>query len=177
MSSESHANLSSLKEKKAAPQASRHVIGGRPRRRLLHGALGALLLTIALALALGLGLGLGLKRHHHDSSTPSSSSSAGANSSLPALQPTPQENFVLNGLTGQAPQTRSYDFVVSQVQGAPDGVSKTMLVVNGMYPGPTIEANQGDRIVVNVTNLLENRTSIHWHGLVRLSCFVYTHAY
>ena len=72
----------------------------------------------------------------------------------------------MNGLAGQAPQTRSYDFVVSQVQGAPDGVSKPMLVVNGMYPGPTIEANQGDRIIVNVTNTLENRTSIHWHGLV-----------
>ncbi|KAI0069818.1 Cupredoxin [Panus rudis PR-1116 ss-1] len=40
-----------------------------------------------------------------------------------------------------------------------------MLVVNGMYPGPTIEANQGDRIIVNVTNHLENVTSIHWHGL------------
>jgi FtsP/CotA-like multicopper oxidase with cupredoxin domain len=58
----------------------------------------------------------------------------------------------------------------------------------GMYPGPTIEANQGDRIVVNVTNKLENSTyvsylcffvvsntdanilarrTIHWHGLVR----------
>ena len=52
-----------------------------------------------------------------------------------------------------------------------------------MYPGPTIEANQGDRIIVNVTNRLENATyvpesfrislpfdiwgsSIHWHGLV-----------
>ncbi|EKM55004.1 uncharacterized protein PHACADRAFT_60261, partial [Phanerochaete carnosa HHB-10118-sp] len=85
--------------------------------------------------------------------------------SLPPLQPTPQDNFVLNGLAGQPAQTRSYDFVISQVQGAPDGVSKPMLVVNGMYPGPTIEANQGDRIVVNVTNTLENRTSIHWHGL------------
>lgn len=57
-----------------------------------------------------------------------------------------------------------------------------------MYPGPTIEANVDDRIVVNVTNLLPNATTvssvregaaytkpaltrrfcslqIHWHGL------------
>jgi len=36
-----------------------------------------------------------------------------------------------------------------------------------IYPGPTIEANQGDRLVVNVRNNLPNTTSIHWHGLVR----------
>ena len=38
-----------------------------------------------------------------------------------------------------------------------------------MYPGPTIEVNQGDRLIVNVHNNLKNSTSIHWHGLVRES--------
>jgi len=36
-----------------------------------------------------------------------------------------------------------------------------------MYPGPTVEVNQGDRLIVNVQNNLPNATSIHWHGLVR----------
>ena|SRR6267154_5700234 len=36
-----------------------------------------------------------------------------------------------------------------------------------MYPGPTVEVNQGDRIIVKVQNNLPNATSIHWHGLVR----------
>lgn len=36
-----------------------------------------------------------------------------------------------------------------------------------MYPGPTIEVNQGDRLIVKVQNNLPNATSIHWHGLVR----------
>ena len=36
-----------------------------------------------------------------------------------------------------------------------------------MYPGPTIEVNQGDRLIVKVQNNLPNSTSIHWHGLVR----------
>ncbi|KAL8291388.1 hypothetical protein RQP46_002366 [Phenoliferia psychrophenolica] len=40
-----------------------------------------------------------------------------------------------------------------------------MLVVNGQYPGPTIEVNVGDRVVVNVTNLMPNSSAIHWHGL------------
>ena len=164
MSADSHAELIALEEKAALLEPSTHVVRDRPRRhRLSRWTVGALLLTV-LALALGLGLGLGLK-HHRDSSAPTTSPST---SPPHELQPTPQEHFVLGGLAGQSPQTRTYDFVVSQVHGAPDGVRKPMLVVNGMYPGPTIEANQGDRIVVNVTNLLENRTTIHWHGLVRI---------
>ncbi|KAG0290183.1 hypothetical protein BGZ98_003565 [Dissophora globulifera] len=34
-----------------------------------------------------------------------------------------------------------------------------------MFPGPLVEANTGDRIVVKVTNNLVNGTSIHWHGM------------
>ncbi|KZT65204.1 multicopper oxidase [Daedalea quercina L-15889] len=68
-------------------------------------------------------------------------------------------------LVGEPATTRYYEFVVEEAMGAPDGVEKLMLVVNGMYPGPTIEANVDDRIVVNVTNLMPNATAIHWHGL------------
>lgn len=37
---------------------------------------------------------------------------------------------------------------------------------NGTSPGPTIEAVEGDRIRVFVTNRLPERTSVHWHGLL-----------
>lgn len=41
-----------------------------------------------------------------------------------------------------------------------------MLFINGKFPGPLIEVNRGDRIVVNVTNTMsKNATTIHWHGL------------
>ncbi len=42
-----------------------------------------------------------------------------------------------------------------------------MLFINGKFPGPLIEANMGDRLVVNVTNKLRgsNTTSMHWHGI------------
>lgn len=41
-----------------------------------------------------------------------------------------------------------------------------MLFINGKFPGPLIEVNRGDRLVVNVTNhLSKNSTTIHWHGL------------
>ncbi|KZT02962.1 multicopper oxidase [Laetiporus sulphureus 93-53] len=55
--------------------------------------------------------------------------------------------------------TRYYDFVVEDGTGTQDGVEKTMLVVNGLYPGPMIEANTGDRIIVNVTNKMVNATN------------------
>lgn len=41
-----------------------------------------------------------------------------------------------------------------------------MLFINARFPGPLIEANMGDRLVVNVTNKLSaNATTVHWHGI------------
>ena len=37
---------------------------------------------------------------------------------------------------------------------------------NGMTPGPTIEAVEGDRVRILVTNRLPEHTTIHWHGIV-----------
>ncbi|KAK6924375.1 Multicopper oxidase, type 1 [Dillenia turbinata] len=43
--------------------------------------------------------------------------------------------------------------------------AKPIVTVNGMYPGPTIYAREGDRVIVNVTNYAQYNMSIHWHGL------------
>jgi manganese oxidase len=37
---------------------------------------------------------------------------------------------------------------------------------NGSSPGPTIEAVEGDRLRIYVTNKLPEHTSIHWHGIL-----------
>jgi FtsP/CotA-like multicopper oxidase with cupredoxin domain len=37
---------------------------------------------------------------------------------------------------------------------------------NGQTPGPTIEAVEGDRVRMLVTNKLPERTSVHWHGVL-----------
>lgn len=64
--------------------------------------------------------------------------------------------------------TRHYDFTLSEMTVAPDGVQKNGIVVNGQFPGPTIEANWGDYIEVTVTNNLPDEgTSMHWHGLLQ----------
>lgn len=37
---------------------------------------------------------------------------------------------------------------------------------NGTTPGPTIEATEGERIRIYVTNNLPEHTTIHWHGIL-----------
>jgi len=36
---------------------------------------------------------------------------------------------------------------------------------NGQVPGPVIEANAGDELLVRLTNRLDERTTVHWHGI------------
>lgn len=51
----------------------------------------------------------------------------------PTVITPPTDMFVVDavGLKGQPPKTRFYDFQISEMVGAPDGVAKPMLVVNG----------------------------------------------
>ena len=37
---------------------------------------------------------------------------------------------------------------------------------NGLVPGPVIEAVEGDKIRIYVTNRLNTKTSVHWHALI-----------
>ena len=37
---------------------------------------------------------------------------------------------------------------------------------NGSTPGPTIEAIEGDRVRIFVTNRLKEHTTVHWHGIL-----------
>ncbi|KAI2623780.1 multicopper oxidase [Xylaria nigripes] len=61
---------------------------------------------------------------------------------------------------------REYWFELVNKTLAPDGVPRVTLSVNGSIPGPTIEADWGDTVVVHVKNSLGyNGTSIHWHGI------------
>ena len=46
------------------------------------------------------------------------------------------------------------------------GSKATCWGYNGGTPGPTIEAMEGDRVRILVTNRLREATTIHWHGLL-----------
>ncbi|KAJ9537266.1 hypothetical protein OSB04_029999 [Centaurea solstitialis] len=62
--------------------------------------------------------------------------------------------------------TRSYEFNVD-----PDAKvtrlchTKSMVTVNGKFPGPRIVAREGDRLLIKVTNHVPNNITIHWHGI------------
>ncbi|KAF2874756.1 multicopper oxidase-domain-containing protein [Massariosphaeria phaeospora] len=74
----------------------------------------------------------------------------------------------LLGLGSSGATTRHYDFEVTRGYLAPDGLNRSLLLVNGQFPGPTIEAKLGDTISVTVINNIDNPkegTAIHWHGL------------
>ncbi|KAJ5090225.1 hypothetical protein N7532_008909 [Penicillium argentinense] len=64
--------------------------------------------------------------------------------------------------------TKEYYFDIQEVTVAPDGYSRTAMAVNGSIPGPTIQADWGDNVVVHVTNSLasaKNGSSVHFHGI------------
>jgi FtsP/CotA-like multicopper oxidase with cupredoxin domain len=63
-------------------------------------------------------------------------------------------------------KTRKYDLLISEF---PTSISNEATIYawgfNEMLPGPTLRAEKGDRIIVNVTNNLAEPTVIHWHGI------------
>jgi len=46
------------------------------------------------------------------------------------------------------------------------GMTAKLWGYNGQTPGPTIEAVEGDKVRIFVTNKLPEHTTIHWHGLI-----------
>jgi FtsP/CotA-like multicopper oxidase with cupredoxin domain len=46
------------------------------------------------------------------------------------------------------------------------GMTAYLWGYNGQSPGPTIEAVEGDRVRIFVTNKLPEHTTIHWHGML-----------
>ncbi|KAK9713439.1 hypothetical protein RND81_06G027000 [Saponaria officinalis] len=63
-------------------------------------------------------------------------------------------------------KTRHLKWEVKYEFKSPDCYKKLVMTVNGMSPGPTIMAEKGDMIVVEVTNgLLTENLAIHWHGI------------
>ncbi|RHZ82477.1 hypothetical protein Glove_109g248 [Diversispora epigaea] len=68
-------------------------------------------------------------------------------------------------LTESSPATRYYHLELKVVKLSPDGYERPVWSVNDQYPGPLIQCNKGDRLVINVTNNSEDPATIHWHGI------------
>ncbi|XP_075165217.1 uncharacterized protein LOC142237703 [Haematobia irritans] len=46
-----------------------------------------------------------------------------------------------------------------------DGVPNDILAVNRQWPAPSLEVCEGDTVVMDVINYLQEETTTHWHGL------------
>ncbi|RIA83778.1 Ferroxidase [Glomus cerebriforme] len=76
-----------------------------------------------------------------------------------------QKNQNLIKSRNYVPKTNTFDLTLKRVTLAPDGFTRSLATINGQYPGPTIEATKGDRIVLNINNELGEPTAIHSHGM------------
>ncbi|KAL5115938.1 hypothetical protein ACEQ8H_006160 [Pleosporales sp. CAS-2024a] len=64
-----------------------------------------------------------------------------------------------------SPTVREFTWIIGDHELNPDGVYRPMVLINSTFPGPLLECNEGDELVVHVINSAVNATSIHWHGL------------
>ncbi|EXU95654.1 multicopper oxidase [Metarhizium robertsii] len=62
-------------------------------------------------------------------------------------------------------RAKVFDMTVTWQKYAPDGVVKQMLLINGKSPGPAIEVEQDDWVVVNIRNKSPFGTTVHFHGI------------
>lgn len=62
-------------------------------------------------------------------------------------------------------QVREYEWTITNGEGNPDGVHKPMMFINNQFPGPLVEMNEGDTLVVKLINKASNATALHWHGI------------
>ncbi|KAJ6343965.1 hypothetical protein OIU76_005662 [Salix suchowensis] len=68
--------------------------------------------------------------------------------------------------------TRFYDFKIQTMTVNKLCNSKQIVTVNNMFPGPVVYAQEGDRLIVKVTNESPYNATIHWHGVRQiLSCW------
>lgn len=66
----------------------------------------------------------------------------------------------------RSPKTISHHWTITKGFLSPDGVKKEVYLVNGEFPGPTVQCRSGDKLTIHVTNqLVDEGVSIHWHGL------------
>ncbi|XP_075652130.1 laccase-14-like [Castanea sativa] len=73
--------------------------------------------------------------------------------------------FLQGLLVCTASNVHHYSFIVKNTFFERLCSNKTMLTVNGRFPGPTIHVHKGDRAYVNVHNEASYGVTIHWHGV------------
>ncbi len=73
--------------------------------------------------------------------------------------------LALTAFAGTAPAD-TYDLVIDETTVNFTGRERTAMGVNGSIPAPTLRFKEGEEVVINVTNRLNETSSIHWHGII-----------
>ncbi|UVE16184.1 copper resistance system multicopper oxidase [Pseudomonas sp. LS44] len=60
----------------------------------------------------------------------------------------------------------TYDLVIDEGELHLSDGSRAALTVNGQTPAPELRFQEGEEVVLNVTNRLDRDTSLHWHGIL-----------
>ena len=61
---------------------------------------------------------------------------------------------------------KEYHLTIEENKMTLGGVTAKGMTINGRIPGPVLEFNIGDLAIINVTNKMDEETSVHWHGLI-----------
>ncbi|GLT79186.1 hypothetical protein SLA2020_506830 [Shorea laevis] len=72
------------------------------------------------------------------------------------------------GLAKHAGITRHYKFNIKMQNVTRLCQTKSIVTVNGQFPGPRIIAREGDRLLIKVVNQVQYNVTIHWHGIRQL---------
>jgi FtsP/CotA-like multicopper oxidase with cupredoxin domain len=63
-------------------------------------------------------------------------------------------------------KTSEYNLTIDRTPVNITGHEVERVTVNGGIPAPTLRFTEGDEAVINVTNKMDETSSIHWHGLI-----------
>jgi CopA family copper-resistance protein len=97
------------------------------------------------------------------------SAAVGTLAGLEALRPSWAS--ASEGLSSRTPGVlhgggRELDLVIDRTRVAVEGRGGRAVTINGTMPGPMLRYREGDELVINVDNRLDEDTSIHWHGII-----------
>ncbi|KAM5556770.1 laccase-12 [Rosa sericea] len=68
-------------------------------------------------------------------------------------------------MSSAEPKTHNHEFVIQATPVKRLCKTHNSITVNGQLPGPTLEVNNGDTLVIKVTNKARYNVTIHWHGI------------
>jgi len=70
------------------------------------------------------------------------------------------------GILGGQADAGVYNLVIEETTVNITGRDRTAMAINGTVPGPLLRWREGEEITINVTNRLDESSSIHWHGAI-----------